>query len=278
MLNIIRIKFVRGEEVKYISHLDLMKTFERAIRRSGIPIAYSQGFNPHPHMVFGLPLSVGVTSEAEYADFELARPMDPEQFKEDLNNTLPKGLSILSAKEKHVKDNIMASIGIAKYVLLLSTDHKQGTDDLKNKIVEFMRMPEIIVKKEGKKGTKDVDIKPMIYNIELVDIYGDVEQHEDCEPATGCVDTNAWLRGYIRGLSEGYSKPRYSIENIFCLSTLVSAGSVANLKPELLISALEAYFSDALRTVKIHRTELFVNTKDGKINPLDDSILKKANP
>src|SRR5690242_15350351 len=67
----IRTKFRRSDEVKFISHLDLMKVFERAIRRARLPIAYSQGFNPHPGMVFGLPLSVGVTSDAEYGDFEI---------------------------------------------------------------------------------------------------------------------------------------------------------------------------------------------------------------
>jgi radical SAM-linked protein len=60
----IRVKFERSQEVKFISHLDMMKAFERALRRAGLPIGYSKGFNPHPLMVFGLPLSVGMTSQA----------------------------------------------------------------------------------------------------------------------------------------------------------------------------------------------------------------------
>ena len=67
----LRVKFTRGEEVKYISHLDMLKVFERALRRANIPIAYNKGFNPRPQIVFGLPLSVGVTSESEYADLEI---------------------------------------------------------------------------------------------------------------------------------------------------------------------------------------------------------------
>jgi radical SAM-linked protein len=268
----VRIKFVRGEEVKYISHLDLMKTFERAIRRSGIPIAYSQGFNPHPHMVFGLPLSVGVTSEAEYGDFELSAPMSPEQLKKDLNDSLPKGLRVLNARDKHVKDNIMASIGVARYMLLLTTEHKNDIKTLNSKIEEFMNKSQIIVKKESKKGPRDVDIRPMIHSIQVVELNGTAESNT-CESEADCVNTAAWLNGYIKGLTEGYSKPSFSVDNIFCLSVLVSAGSTSNLKPELLISALEEFFSDALRTVKIHRTELFVDTKDGIVDPLDERVL-----
>ena len=104
----VRVKFFRGEEVKFISHLDLMKMYERALRRSGVPIAYSQGFNPHPQMVFGLPLSVGVTSESEYADFELEGNMDPGEFMQRLNGSLPEGIRIVDAAVKKAGSNIMA--------------------------------------------------------------------------------------------------------------------------------------------------------------------------
>ena len=112
-LSDLRIKFIRGEEVKFISHLDLMKVFERASRRANIPIAYSQGFNPHAHLIFGLPLSVGVTSQAEYADIELTEILEPESFVTRLNKELPKGLIIIEAKARQSKVNIMASIGAA---------------------------------------------------------------------------------------------------------------------------------------------------------------------
>lgn len=260
-------KFVRGEEVKYISHLDLMKTFERAIRRSGIPIAYSQGFNPHPHMVFGLPLSVGVTSQAEYGDFELAVPMSPQEFKESLNKSLPVGLSILCAKEKHVKDNIMASISAARYMLLLSSEQKQNAGELKDKIDEFISKPGIIIKKEGKKGTRDVDIKPMIYDLYVDGLNADSANDGEYIKAV------AWLKEYVKSLGEGYRKPGFSIENIFCLSMLVSAGSAANLKPELLVSAFEAFLGYGLKVVKIHRTALLVSSKEKNADPLEDSIL-----
>ena len=112
----IRFKFIRGEQVKYISHLDLMRTFERAIRRANIPVRYSQGFNPHPSIVFGLPLSVGVTSEAEYADVEIDGELAPPVFLQQLNSQLPEGLKVTDAKESGAKSNIMASVAFASYI------------------------------------------------------------------------------------------------------------------------------------------------------------------
>ena len=67
----VRIKYAKGESVKYVSHLDTLKTFTRAARRADLPLKYSQGFNPHPHMVFGLPSSVGMMSVCECSDSDI---------------------------------------------------------------------------------------------------------------------------------------------------------------------------------------------------------------
>lgn len=237
-MNKIRVKFIRGEEVKYISHLDLMKAFERALRRSQIPVAYSQGFSPHPNMVFGLPLSVGVTSEAEYADFELAEPLEPAEFVERLNLQLPSGLKIIGARKRKVKENIMASVAMASYDVSVSLRGNTGMGGLQTRIDEFMQKPSITVKKEGKRGMRDVDIRPMIHKLDVRP--GDESSFQD-----------------------GGHK------NILCISMLLSAGSVANLKPELLISALNEVTGLDTRVERIHRTGLFVE-KGGKIlEPLD---------
>jgi radical SAM-linked protein len=156
----VRARFIRGEELKYISHLDIMKLFERALRRANIPIAYSQGFNPHPVMVFGLPLSVGVTSEAEYADFEFESKIDPLKFMENLNRELPAGISVSAAKEKQTKDNIMASIVQASYHVLVSSLQGLTIHELNELVEKLMGQPEVIVEKEGKRGVKFVNIRP----------------------------------------------------------------------------------------------------------------------
>lgn len=93
----IRIKYTKGEEVKFISHRDLMRAFQRAIRRAEIPIAYSQGFNPHMKISWGKALKVGQTSDSEYAELQLESWIKPNELMQRLNPQLPKGIEILEA-------------------------------------------------------------------------------------------------------------------------------------------------------------------------------------
>jgi hypothetical protein len=95
----IRFRFAKREAVKFISHLDLLNTLTRAFRRAEIPMAYSQGFNPHPKISFGSTLPVGTTSEAEFADIALETYMEPDDFISRSNDELPSGLEFLEAQE-----------------------------------------------------------------------------------------------------------------------------------------------------------------------------------
>ena len=93
----IKVKYKKGEEVKFISHKDLMRAFQRAVRRAGIPIAYSQGFNPHMKISWGQALKVGQASDAEPAELQLDGWMKPQELQQRLNQQLPRGLEILDA-------------------------------------------------------------------------------------------------------------------------------------------------------------------------------------
>lgn len=93
----IKIKYRKGEQVKYISHRDLMRAVQRAIRRAGLPIAYSQGFNPHMKISWGNALKVGATSESEYATLQIDGWINPEKIVALLNTKLPPGLEVLEA-------------------------------------------------------------------------------------------------------------------------------------------------------------------------------------
>jgi radical SAM-linked protein len=93
----IRIKYTKSEEVKFISHRDLMRTFQRAIRRAEIPISYSQGFNPHMKISWGQALKVGKTSSGEYAKLQLESFIRPQELMQKLNKQLPQGIEILEA-------------------------------------------------------------------------------------------------------------------------------------------------------------------------------------
>jgi len=90
----LRIVFSKGENLRYISHLDLARTWERALRRAGIPVAYSKGFHPHPKVVFAAALSVGCTGEAEVMDVVLSQPMPPRRVLRGLAHCLPDGLQV----------------------------------------------------------------------------------------------------------------------------------------------------------------------------------------
>ena len=233
----IRTKFRRSDEVKFISHLDLMKVFERAIRRARLPIAYSQGFNPHPGMVFGLPLSVGVTSDAEYGDFEVTDDeLSINEFVQRLNAQLPQGLEILSAKARQSKLNIMSIIAASEYVVVVGTKSDCIDKDIKSSIHRYLAQNEIIVEKKTKSGIKDTNIRDMIFDLNF-----------EIQPC--------------------------STFNIIKFTMLVSAGSKANLKPDLLIESLFGFLNFDFEIDKIHRTKLFVNEQDQLLDPMDGLVI-----
>ncbi|MBN3033483.1 MAG: DUF2344 domain-containing protein [Candidatus Saganbacteria bacterium] len=93
----IRIKYKKGEPVKFISHRDLMRAFQRALRRTGLPVAYSQGFNPHMKISWGNALKVGAASEGEFAEIQFDGWVKPNELMTALNASLPRGLEIVEA-------------------------------------------------------------------------------------------------------------------------------------------------------------------------------------
>jgi radical SAM-linked protein len=93
----IKVVYKKGEEVRFISHRDLMRALQRAIRRADLPIAYSEGFNPHMKISWGNALKVGATSDHEEAELQFGGWIKPDEVKARLNGTLPKGLAILDA-------------------------------------------------------------------------------------------------------------------------------------------------------------------------------------
>src|SRR5579884_25617 len=95
----LRITFTRGEPLRFISHLDLMRFWERALRRAGLVVAYSEGFSPHPQIHLGAPLPLGTTGGAELLDVFLAEPVAPEEFLRRMQPQLPPGVAIDDARE-----------------------------------------------------------------------------------------------------------------------------------------------------------------------------------
>lgn len=166
---ILRVKFTKKNYLRYISHLDLMRLFQRNFRRAGIPIKYSEGFNPHPKFSIANPLSLGIESEEEYMDIDLKTKMSVEDFKEKMNKVLPKDVQILESVYLKKGESISSLISWAFYEINFDINKDLDKLTLENIIEEWLNLDEIIITRLRKKGKnrveKDEDIKTHIGNI-----------------------------------------------------------------------------------------------------------------
>lgn len=182
--------------MKFIGHLDIMRYFQKAIRRAEIPIAFTSGYSPHMIMSFANPLGVGLTSDGEYFDIELTEPIASREAVKRLNEQMVDGMEIVSFVQipDDKKSKGMSIVAGADY--LSSVKNGSLPEDLAEKLEAFYAQNEICVVKKTKKSEKEVDIRPMIYKLE-------------------CRNGGIYMR--------------------------VAAGSVQNLKPELVTEAFARY-------------------------------------
>lgn len=161
----IRLRYSKGDEIRFTSHLDMIRIFERSFRRSDINLAYSQGFHPHPKIAFGPPLSLGFMSQAEYLDVQLYREYDAD-IGNVLNKKLPSGIEILASKTLFGKyDSLVSVINRAEYKIIFKKAFDQSY--LKQQITEFLNRTEIWIDREKKEGIFKIDIRPYIDEIVL---------------------------------------------------------------------------------------------------------------
>ncbi|AJQ27090.1 TIGR03936 family radical SAM-associated protein [Pelosinus fermentans] len=155
----LRLEITKGEEIRYISHLDYASAMERAIIRAKLPVAYSEGFNPHMKISFASALAVGVTSQAEYIDIECKAEIDVNQAVEHLKATLPMGIRIKGAA--YMQGNVpalMAIVNLATYeitVPLLAED----IGIIEDSIRWFNEAEAVLYMRESPKGKKEIEIK-----------------------------------------------------------------------------------------------------------------------
>lgn len=225
-----RIKFRKNGVMKFIGHLDIMRYFQKAIRRAEIPIAFTSGYSPHMIMSFANPLGVGLTSDGEYFDIELTESIASKEAVRRLNEQMVDGMEIVSFVQipDDKKSKGMSIVAGADY--LSSVKNGNLPEDLAEKLEAFYAQNEICVVKKTKKSEKEVDIRPMIYKLE-------------------CRDGKIYMR--------------------------VAAGSVQNLKPELVTEAFVRYLGMDAEEVTFthHRLETFAESEnmEGKmiLVPLD---------
>ena len=160
-----RIKFRKYGVMKFIGHLDVMRYFQKAMRRADIPIAFTKGFSPHMIMSFANPLGVGLTSDGEYFDIELIRPLASRDAIQRLNAVMADGIEIINFVQipEDKKSTGMSIIEAADY-LVFPKDGKfpVSSEDL----VAFLSSEEILVVKQTKKSEKEVNIRPWILELE----------------------------------------------------------------------------------------------------------------
>ena len=180
----VRIKFSKTGKVKFISHLDLCRTFRTAFIRAGIPIWYSQGFNPHPKMVFATTVSVGSESLTELLDIKITSPMEEEELRSRLNAELTNDIDIIEVYEPTTP---FADLRWAEYIIKF--DGKVDGDKLEQLLSE-----PLYVEKMTKKGLKTIDILPKIKQV------SSQENTVKCILAASQVDTLG-PDVFVRGIS-----------------------------------------------------------------------------
>ncbi len=171
-MSTIRFKFTRGEELRFISHLDQQRLFQRAFRRAGLNIAHSNGFNPHPKLSFALAMSVGLMSDSEYGDVVLTRDIDLMEFTKRLNAALPEGLKVVEARRiPQGKTSLSASLTDSRYRIDVALEDGMDEASLSDILNTYKSLDEVILEKRNKKGKLvPKNIRPFIQDIRVLSI------------------------------------------------------------------------------------------------------------
>ena len=232
-----RVRFSKHGALKYIGHLDVMRYFQKVLRRAEVDVAYTNGFSPHEITTFAQPLGVGVESDGEYMDIKMNSYISCEELRDRINSHSVPEIQALSVKLLPEKSgNAMASVAAAEYYI----DFKPGrvpavlteviNDPVKinDMINSFLSQNEIILEKEGKAGLRQIDIKDRIFEF-------------------------------------GWD------ENEMCLHAIVDASSGYNIKPQALIELFLKYINGTLmeNSLMIYRADTYTRDSEGNLISMD---------
>lgn len=230
----IRIKFRKWGVMKFIGHLDMMRYFQKAVRRANIDIKYSEGYSPHQIMSFAAPLGVGITSDGEYFDIEVESTRSSKESIEAFNATMVDGVEVVSYVKlpDHAK-TAMSIVAAADYQLSYKEGYEISYNTAKWREVimrEFVEAESFNIIKKTKKSEREVDLKPLVYEIRADEVDG---------------------------------------APVFFLK--VSTGSVDNIKPELVLASLyeRCHLIYDENAIQIHRCEVYARDEQEQLIPLD---------
>ncbi|MCX7912720.1 MAG: TIGR03936 family radical SAM-associated protein [Dehalococcoidales bacterium] len=166
----VRIRFSRGEELKFISHLDLMRLWQRALRRAGIAVAYSEGFNPHPRLSLAAPLALGVTSEAELLEMYLMKFISPHALMTALSRQLPRGISIQQVFNIPLSvPSLQSQVRQAEYIVTIATEESRA--DVEARINALLDKESLPWQHQRDTGPHKYDLRALIDDIWVIDWY-----------------------------------------------------------------------------------------------------------
>ncbi|MBI4329183.1 MAG: DUF2344 domain-containing protein [Chloroflexi bacterium] len=186
----IRVEFAKGDEVKHISHLDLMRAWHRALRRANIPLGYSAGYTARPRLSLASPLSVGFTGAAELLDVYLRRRMAPFTFLRTIAAQLPKGLEARTAEEVPLSlPSLQSLVRAADYAIAGETEKPQA--DLEEAIAALLARSHLPWEHEREGETRRYDLRSLVLDLRLI----------------GCVEGKFALALRLRAGSEGTGRP-----------------------------------------------------------------------
>lgn len=243
----LRIKFSKTGSMKFISHLDLMRYVQKALRRARIDVAYSQGYSPHQLLSFAAPLGLGDTSEGDYLDLQVNTVCE-QDFLSRINKEMNDEIRFLRMDiQKEKQKPSMALTAIADYCVNLRREYNNY--DIKiERFSEFINQKELVITKKTKRSEKEIDIRPMIYTMGLT-----IEEFQKKQKEEGT-----------------YICPSQTVfeENYIPISYLrLSCGSSSNLKPDLVMEAFcnWAGIEYVPFAFQIHRLETYADiAKEGQ--------------
>jgi len=164
----LRVRFCRGDEIKFISHLDLMRLWTRALVRAGVPLAYSQGFNPHPRLSLAVPLAIGITSEAELLDIYFSKWVSPHVFTATVSQQLPRGIEMLQTHPIGPNQPALpALVRHAEYRVEVETDKSSG--EIESALSSLLAIDHLPWQHQRDTGPRHYDLRPLINDLWLID-------------------------------------------------------------------------------------------------------------
>lgn len=218
----IRMRFSKYGVLKFIGHLDVMRYFQKAMRRADIDIQYSQGYSPHQIMSFASPLGVGLTSAGEYMDIEVGHTDSSEESLSRLNAVMAEGIDVLSYKRLPEKSqNAMSSVAGADYELSFR-EGMEPKGSWQERLAAFYAQPSILIVKQTKKSQREVDLKPHIHELS---VSGDTVRMRLTAGSAENIKPELVMEAFLKSMGE--ELPKYALL-IHRLDLLADVGTEGN--------------------------------------------------